>query len=147
MIKKSGFTLVETVITLGIISLLVGLGMFFSFGFYESYLLETEKNVLASLLRKARAQSLNNLNQAKHGVYLDLLANRYLVFEGDSYASRNQALDEVVYQGSKTIQISGSQEVIFEQLTGNLSQNQEIILQNQKQAISIIINQQGGINY
>jgi len=138
---------VETIITLGIIFILIGLGMFFSFGFYESYLLETEKNVLASLLRKARAQSLNNLNRAKHGVYLDFPAGRYVVFEGSDYLSRDQALDEVIFQGSKTIQLSGSQELVFDQLTGNLPQDKEIFLANKNQTITIVVNQQGGINY
>ena len=147
MTNKKGFTLVETLVAMGIIFILIGLGMFFSFGFYQSYLLETEKNIVASLLRKARGQSLANLGQTKHGVYLDFAGGRYIVFEGNDYASRNQDLDEVIFQGSKTVQLSGAAEIVFETLTGSLTENKEITIADSRQAITVVINQQGGINY
>ena len=68
-----------------------------------------------------RAQQLAK-NQAYNtvwGVYIDETNSRYVIFSGDTYASRNTALDEsIVISPDITFTGSTHTEIVFEQITG-----------------------------
>jgi len=91
---RNGFTLVEIILVLGLLTMLGGFGLFISMDFYRSYSLRASRNTLISTLHKARSQAISNIDQAPHGIRIE--SNQYTVFEGPTYASRTATLDEVI---------------------------------------------------
>jgi len=81
--NDSGFTLTEVLVVMGIVAL--GLGMAAAFGLsdYHAYDFRAERNLAVSILQKARAQSMSNINDKPHGVFIDTANNQYVIFEPD----------------------------------------------------------------
>src|SRR5438105_2008049 len=77
--NTAGFTLIEIIIAIAILAIILTLGLFISFDFYKSYAFRSEKNIIVSVLQKARGQALNNINQARHGVSFQ--SGQYIIFE------------------------------------------------------------------
>src|SRR3989344_3331593 len=76
-----GFTLVEILIVVAILVVIFSFGLFISFDFYKSYSFHSEKSTIVSILQKARNQSLNNINESRHGVHFSASPLQYIIFE------------------------------------------------------------------
>jgi Tfp pilus assembly protein FimT len=141
----TGFTLIEMIISFGILSILAGLGLAISMDYFRTYSFNYEENLLVQILQKARSESLANINQRNHGFYAT--GGQYVIFQGDSYSARDVSLDQT-FPASKTVNISGvpSAGVIFNQLSATSSPTDIIIKQDAKIKI-ISINEEGRINY
>lgn len=140
--KEAGFTLTEILISVGIFIFIMGLGLFLSIDFYRSYLFLTERDMVISILQKARSNAISNINEKRHGVYFD--SNRYILFEGDNYLT---ASNTISFEGNQAIKRSGMNEVVFEQLTGkaNVTGGDLILKDNIRPDITISINYEGRI--
>lgn len=131
MRQSKGFTLVEILVSLSILTVILALGLFISMDFFRSYSFHSEQSVVVSLLQNARSQSMNNINQTRHGVHFaDPL--KYIIFECKS--SLSQCVDYANRDASKDLVISPSYnnsisspalpfDVIFDQLNGNCVTN------------------------
>lgn len=126
---KRGFTLIEILIVVGIMTLLGGVTLIVSMDNYHAYAFRAERDTLVSLLQKARSQSMSNIclptngsctNGKAHGVYVS--AGQYTVFQGQSYGARDGAVDEIyLVRGVDVKPKSGSlTEVVFAQLSGDV---------------------------
>ena len=91
--SSPGFSIIEVVMVIGIIAIVFGLGLSFSLSIYQSQMLNAERDNLAVILGRARSEALSNLNESDHGVYIG--SDNYVIFQGDTYASRNAAGDEI----------------------------------------------------
>lgn len=96
---KQGFTMTEVlvVISIMIILLLVTLPLYNSFQ-VSARLNETNVQV-AQALRLARERSLAGYNNGQHGIYLENnndSNDRYIVYQGTSYASRDTGYDRIM---------------------------------------------------
>src|ERR1044072_4262622 len=82
-IRNRGFTLIEILITIGLIGLIAALGLFISLNFYKNYSFRSERNVIVSILQKARSQSMDNIDEQRHGVHFFINGGKltYLLFE------------------------------------------------------------------
>src|ERR1039458_2199647 len=67
----NGFTLIEVLVVMGILAILSTMGYLITIDFYKSYAFNAERDTIVSLLQKARAASLSNINESPHGVYFD----------------------------------------------------------------------------
>jgi prepilin-type N-terminal cleavage/methylation domain-containing protein len=105
-----GFTFFETLIVLLILGLFLSAGFVFNYSFYQSFLLEGERELLLNLLNKARLEALDNLYGLPRGIYF--ADNYYLVFSGSNYNSRNPAYDQI-YPRAKIKINSPFSEVVF----------------------------------
>lgn len=143
--KNKGFTFIEIIMVVAILMALAGLGLIFGIDFYKTYSLDTERNVVSSLLQKARSRAQNNFNQSPHGVYFQS-NNYYIIFQGASYALRNVDYDQLIPK-NQAINISGISEIIFGQLSGDSQIAGNVILNNNKRTLIISINNEGGINW
>ena len=141
---KNGFTLVEIVIVVAILAVVLGLGYFVGFDFYKNYALHSEKDILISVLRKARSQALNNVGATAHGVYID--DSSYTIFYGNSFVSRDSQYDENIRK-APGISLSGLNEVVFAPLTATSTASSTIVLNNNRNSFFIDINYEGRINW
>jgi Tfp pilus assembly protein PilE len=139
-----GFTVIEFLISVAIIFSIGALGLFIGMDFYKSSSFNSERQTAISILQKVRNLSMANINEAKHGVYLG--TDKYTIFQGENYSSRNSAYDELIYI-NPTITKDGLQEVVFEQLTGKPSAIGNIILSDRTRSITISIENEGRINW
>ncbi len=149
--NKSGFTLIELLITLGIVSIT---GITFSLIDMNSFRrnsFQAEIIRIGSALQTARTNSFNNINKSKHGVAFNPDNFKgYMLFEGDSYTSRDKTKD-VAIKASYSIIFSSSTptEIVFEQLSGNANYNGGLYLTESQSGISdvIKINYEGKIEW
>jgi len=84
--NNSGFTLIEVLITMGMLTLMAGIVGTLSMSDYFAYDFRAERNLAVSLLQKARAQAIANVNQSEfgHGVFIDTANDRYVLYEPQS---------------------------------------------------------------
>jgi Tfp pilus assembly protein FimT len=139
-----GFTLFEILVVMGILIILISLGLFISNDFYKGYNLRLERNTVVSILQKARNQSMSNIGQLNHGVYVS--GDSFTIFQGPSYAARNISLDQII-SSSPSITHSGINEIIFSQLSGQSSASGTITLNNGISSITIDVNYEGAISW
>jgi len=116
--NNRGFTLIEIIVVIGIFSVLAGAGLVFSYDSYRGYLFRSEYGNIAHVITKARNLSANNFHESPHGVHFD--TDTYTLFVGDSYASRDSALD-IPFERNTAVHLDGPEDVVFEQLSGNLA--------------------------
>ena len=152
---NNGFTLIEVLVVMGILAILSTMGYLVAIDFYKSYAFNAERDTIVSLLQKARAASLSNINQSPHGVYFDDTDSQYVVFQGPNYAGRNQVLDQSVPY-APGITRGGSitnTKMIFQQLTGNALKDDgtplagNVILSEGNRLATISLNNLGQINW
>lgn len=142
--RAGAFTLIEFLIAVAIIFGIGALGLFIGMDFYKTYSLNSERQIALGVLQKTRNLSMANINEKKHGVYLD--TDKYTIFQGENYSSRDSAYDEITYI-DPAINKDGLQEIVFEQLTGNPSAVGNIILSHKTRSITISIENEGRINW
>lgn len=151
--SSQGFTLLEILIVMGIMTVILGWGLFLSFDFYKSYAFAAEKEAMSVILQKARNQAMSNINQKPHGVHV-ADNGKYIIFEGlvyDAHDPSNFSID-----ASYAVSILAPSlpfDVVFEPLSGNcispacVNGALVIAMRSGSSSDSIIINSEGGIQY
>ncbi len=142
----SGFTLLETLLAMGIFAAIAGFGLLVSMDVYRGNSLLAERNVLVSILQRARSQAMDNVDQARHGVHADAFG--YTLFEGGSWAFRNGSLD-ITFEKSGSLAAAGFTDVVFNQLSGSADIPAKITLSDNGsgKTLTISVNNEGQINY
>ena len=80
-----GFTLIEVIVTIALMSILLALGLILSMDVYRGTVYRSTRQVLVSSLTTARGRALSNMYQSTHGVCY--LAPNFIVFRGTSYSA------------------------------------------------------------
>lgn len=143
--SKRGFTLIEIIIAAGIVVIIGGLGLFIGIGQYSSHVLSAERGLVVGLLQKVRNQAMNNINEMPHG--LSIQASSYILFHGASYALRDTLYDESLPKAA-FITIGGNQEIVFNQLRGDVSVGVgDLTISNGIKTHTISVNSEGRINW
>ncbi|MDQ5954247.1 MAG: hypothetical protein QG583_175 [Patescibacteria group bacterium] len=151
--KQKGFTLIEMMIVIGIISIVGGLGLYFGFDSYRGYSAHSNRDLLVSTLQHARSQSISNVcfgnssnpceDGKPHGV--KILNDKYIIFQGSSFTSRDEDYDAEIEINPNTT-YSGMNEIVFAQLSGDISTAGDITLTDTTGRISTIsINNEGQV--
>jgi prepilin-type N-terminal cleavage/methylation domain-containing protein len=138
-----GLTLIEILVVLGILSVLATFGYLVTMDFYKGYAFNAERNIIVSILQKARSQSLANINESAHGVHFD--PGQYVIFQGASYnsgAGFNQITPAAFGIGH-----SGVADIVFAQLSGDVNPGGSLILSDGKRSAVISVNNEGRINW
>lgn len=97
------------------IILLSGLFLPMGFGFFRTQNVDEAREDVITILRRAQSQALFQKNDSSFGA--KFLADSYILFQGNSYAARQQSEDEV-FIIPPGITISGLGEVVFRKFTG-----------------------------
>ena len=128
---SNGFTLIEILVVLAIVASVLGLGLFMSMDVYRGFSFRSERDVVVSVLQKARSRAINNYHQTSWGVCY--VTPNYIMFRGTictSGASTNETIPAgggVVVTG-----LSAPGGVVFSQLAGNTTATIITITQNGK---------------
>ncbi|MDO8620447.1 MAG: type II secretion system protein [bacterium] len=131
-----GFTLIEMLLSLGIVILISFLGVtsLSNFNKDKALLAETE-NVLA-LLSKARAYTLSAKEGASYGVHFE--ERKTVLFTGPTYTAgvatnKEQGLNGEVKISALSL-VGGGSEVLFTKLTGGTAQSGTVTLASVRNA-------------
>lgn len=144
MIYKKGFTLIEIIVALAILTFIIAFGATVDFSSFTSSTLQNEETKIISLLEKARSRSMSNINEKTHGVCY--VAPNYVIFEGDSCTSGEATpASQNIASNSGTV----FPFVVFEQLNGKTNSASDIAihLTDGVKIKDIIINNEGTINW
>lgn len=121
----AGFTLIEVVTGITIIILLSLLsGPAFRLFQGQSYLMNTAEEVM-TILREAQSKAKASEGNMPWGVYIDIATtpDRYVLFQGVSYATRNASQDKVFNIPSgvefSAISLGVGNEAVFQKVTGS----------------------------
>lgn len=138
--NHAGLTVVELLMVIGIIAVIFAAGVPVGLNFYLDYQLDSEYNLLASLLRSARNLSMTNYNEADHGVYIG--SGGIVVFQGTTYATRTASKDKT-YPRNSVITIAGATEVDFTALSGASASTTITISDNRNKSWTVYVNPEG----
>ncbi len=131
--RLSGFTYIEVLLTM---ALMIFIGIMAS-PFYGDFLFEQEVDVAVEELKasfsQARWQSMMGKKGTAWGVTLD--GQQIVLFSGDTYGSRNEALDQRFTLHDR-VNMTGLNEVIFERRTGRPSTEPVIQISLENSALS-----------
>lgn len=149
--SRSGFTLIEILMVLAIVSMIISATLIFDINSYRGEAFRAERNIVVIALQTARANALNNINQEKHGVKINPSGfNGYVVFEGNDYASSDPLLhDRIPALYTTTLDPGSPSEVVFSQLSGDANFDGEIVLHDPERNMTanIVINHEGKIGW
>lgn len=142
---SNGFSLIEIIITVALFTLMVGLGLFMSMEAYRGATRRSERDVIVSMLERARSRAMANIDESSWSVcYVD---PNYIIAKGatcdDAHAVDRVEANPVVVADST---FSGFP-VEFAQLTGNVSTNKTITVVQAGKDEPITINHEGRINW
>ena len=143
--EHGGFTLLEIMISVTILTIILGFGITISFDAYRGYFFRSDRTIIISMLERARSLSMNNIGETVHGLCYDATTKSYILFEGsvcDPGASANITMD-----ANSGITVSGlSPGVIFTQLSGTTS-IATITISSIGRTADITINHEGRISW
>lgn len=107
---RHGFTLVELLVVLALLSIVLALSTGLSFPYYRRQQLITATSVALSELRQAQAEADSQLDDADHGIKAQ--STGVVRFTGSSYAARTTSKDKTSLF-SFPVTVSGTTEFVF----------------------------------
>ena len=141
---RGGFTLIELIVVIAVSVVIFGFAFGVGSDFYANQSLIGERDSVLNLLRRVRAKAMSNVNQSDQGLFV--ATTTYTVFEGGSYASRNQDFDEA-FPRSGGVTISGPAEIVFTAIEGASNTSGTISIVSSKGQANISVNSEGRITW
>jgi prepilin-type N-terminal cleavage/methylation domain-containing protein len=134
-----GFTIIEFLIVLGVLAMILTLS-YASFSFLtKKGDLNSSTNNVFSALTLVKNKTIASEGAKQYGIYFDtnLSPNKFIIFQGSNYASREISFDEIHFlpKGIEFSSISFSgigNEVVFNRLEGNTNNSGSIVLHSLK---------------
>ena len=141
--RPNGFTLIEILVTLAIVGVVATFATIMSMDTFAGHNARAERDLVVSLLERARSQAMNNINQSPHGLHID--GGSYNLFQGTDWKHRATDFD-ADFPGASAVQATGS-DVVFNQLSGSPLATDTIIISGENRQFTISINSEGQINW
>ena len=117
--EKQGFTLVEVLVVVALITLFLFMTVPFTMDFYRDQVLEGQTSSLANNLKVAQSHARSGKNDSSWGI--KFFEDNYILFMGDSYdeEGRDDTYDKT-FKITSGIEVEGVSEIVFEKDTGKL---------------------------
>ncbi len=144
---QAGFTLIEVLVVLSIVTLIIGATLMFDVNSYRGEAFRAERNNLVVALQTARADALNNINQMKHGVKIN--TDEYVIFEGSTFDdSLENTRKKIPLSYPVTLGVGSPDEIVFNQLSGDSIDGEIVLIDPERNmTTNIIINHEGKIGW
>lgn len=162
---RSGFTLVEILVVIGILAIIASFGLYFSMDSFQGSSYRDELDLMTSSIQHARAQSMNNvcfgsscIDGKPHGVHFyqsgDINDDKYVIFQGTSFDVDDE-INQVIKFDNKTVYVDSASpiDIVFNRLSGDLilsgsETNKSIILKDgMGHSTTIEVNSEGRIDW
>jgi len=140
LVNKSGFTLVELIVVVALLTIIATTAAVFNSQWYLQNNLESAKNMMISSIRKAQSYSISKKNGLTWGV---CLTGKTIRMFGGSCASPTIKDD---YNLPNNVSITGLSTVTFSLFRGEPNSSQNINISGNNKIYNLIINSAGGIN-
>ncbi len=143
MRQPRGFTLLETIMVMGMFGMVIGLGWLFSFTYLKNQEVRSAADILTSEIGLAQADAFAQTDDRAHGV--KVFTDHVIRYEGTSYAARVTSKD-VTTSFTAPVTVGSVSEVDFP--AGGLvpSSATTITLQNGTLAIDLSLTAYGVLN-
>lgn len=167
--REDGFSLIEIVIVMALLAIIGGLALIMNFDDYRGYSFRNERDLLVSVLQRARSQSVNNVclsglsctGGQPHGVHIGSAADCsainkpcYVIFQTTTttptFAARDTAVDQDIERSSSfNLVTSPGPDVVFDQLSGNvdIAPWSLVVTDNLNHIATTTVNSQGQIDW
>lgn len=144
--KQHGFTLLEVLLSVGIITALAGLSLPVFMSFNNRNDLDLAAQVVADSLRRAEVYSRGVSGDSQWGVKVQ--PGAVVLFKGATYATRNTDYDETT-SISGALTVGGSDETVFSKLGAAPSGASSIVLASSSinETRTVTINAKGMVDY
>lgn len=127
---KKGFTLIEIVIATSILLLIASIVSGTYSKFNKSTLIKTEAAKIASLLYKAKSDTISSRGGMRYGIHFE--SSRVVLFQGESYSASSANNENFPLSGSITVSsinlAGGGADIVFQRLTGTTDTPGTIVL-------------------
>ena len=143
--KNNGFSVIELILVMGILTLLLSISIPPGITFYKTREFNVHKNGIVQSLRRAQLKAMSIEGDSPFGIYVSS-GQRYVLFKGDSYATRDSSYDEI-FDLPNNFQVLGVSEFVFSKLSGTPSNIGTTTLIADTFSEDIHINELGRINY
>ncbi|MES2436477.1 MAG: prepilin-type N-terminal cleavage/methylation domain-containing protein [Patescibacteria group bacterium] len=128
--NKKGFSLIELIIVLAIISILTSIIITGLSSFNRKEALEKDTQVVVDMLRQARSQTLASHNASQYGVYF--ATSSITLFTGTTYSAVSSSNNVYTFNPQVSISniglTSSSTSIVFSRLSGEASHTGTITL-------------------
>ena len=148
---QSGFTLIEILLVLGLLAVIAGVSLVMGMDSYRGNSFRSDRDLLVAALEHARAESINAIclgsnctDAAPHGVSIQ--SDSYVIFQGASYNSRDQAEDNVI-PASALVSHAGLSDVVFSVLSATSTAGQIVLSDDSGHSSTITIGSLGQISW
>lgn len=141
---KNGFTLIELIVVICILILMLAIFWPIGMNFYMQETLNKTQQQVVWILKQARANAVNQKNNAAFGV--QLVTGSAIMFQGNSFETRQQEQD-VIYTLATSVNVSGAQTIVFAPNTGFVSASLTIKLSIPAASKEISVNPLGVLEY
>ena len=131
-------------IVLGLFGVLATTGIIVGINSYHRQLVLSDVDTSIVLLQQARTEALNSIGGKSIGVYFGD-TKKFVVFRGNSYATRDPAHDSPVTKNS-TGTPTGAQEIVFAPVSAS-SAGGSMTLKENNISYTVTINNEGGITW
>ncbi len=139
----NGFTLIEILIALTIVALTVGVGLPVSLSSYRISIFREDLRLVTRLLGEARTQAMQYQEATSHGVKIE--PSQVISFTGPHYTAR--LISNRLFPIDLKLEDKDDAEIVFQPLTGSLSQSLSLTFTNGTTSKTININAEGVIDY
>lgn len=142
-----GFTLIETLIVIGLIGFVAIVGVIVGLDTYQRYIFRSDLDKTAALLQKARSSAINNVDEKSYGVRFDD-PNDLVLFRGATYVPGDLYNYRVAKSKTVTYDLTAcpANQVVWTALYG-IANVCSIDIKDAIKTSTVSINAQGGINY
>lgn len=143
---RKGFTFIEVLIVIALIGFLAVMGIIIGLDSFQRYDQRSERDLLVSLLEKARSEAVNNIGEHAHGLHFDPASPaNYVLFRGNIFGSAPQY--DLSVPRNQAVAVSGLTDVVFTQLSGTptVTPVPDIVISGVNSPVTI--NAEGGINW
>lgn len=143
MKNNRGFTFVEMILVVALISIVTGMSVVFYSRFINQNAVLNTVDQLVGELHKAQIYAMSGKQNSNWGV--NYASQTITLYSGTSYVARNTAFDEK-FNVNGTVSVSGLSDLNFARVTGIPTVSPTITISGGNNTKTVTVSSQGGIS-